>query len=108
MFGEYQQLDQRIEYDLRAKNAAELYQIVLERLEKDYDTDVSDSALLPLLVRFVYADYPAGQGGGERGDVPALGLPQGIVPRHGTLRPPSAARHRVPPLGSALRRYGRF
>ncbi len=39
MFGDFAALDKRIDLDLKAKNAAELYEIVLERLERDYDAD---------------------------------------------------------------------
>ncbi len=33
MFGDYERLDKRINHDLRARSAAELYEIVLERIE---------------------------------------------------------------------------
>ena len=33
VFGDYERLDKRINHDLRARSAAELYEIVLERIE---------------------------------------------------------------------------
>jgi len=37
--GNFEELDSRIARDLRARDSAELYEILLERLEKDYDKD---------------------------------------------------------------------
>lgn len=37
VFGAHEELEKRIGHDLRAKNAAELYEIVLDRMEVDFD-----------------------------------------------------------------------
>uniref|UniRef100_A0A6B2KWC3 NACHT domain-containing protein n=1 Tax=Arcella intermedia TaxID=1963864 RepID=A0A6B2KWC3_9EUKA len=39
MWGQFEQLDKRIDNDLKATDTSQLYEIVLERLEKDYDKD---------------------------------------------------------------------
>lgn len=39
MWGQYEALDKRIDNDLKASDSSQLYEIVLERLEKDYDKD---------------------------------------------------------------------
>jgi hypothetical protein len=39
IWGQFEELDQRITRNLSAKNAAELYERVLDRLETDYDKE---------------------------------------------------------------------
>jgi len=39
MWGQFEALDKRIDNDLKATDTSQLYEIVLERLEKDYDRD---------------------------------------------------------------------
>jgi len=39
MWGQFEALDRRIDNDLKASDTSQLYEIVLERLEKDYDKD---------------------------------------------------------------------
>ncbi len=48
VFGEYDELEYRIMTNLKAKNTSELYELMLERMETDYDP-----ALLGIVERFV-------------------------------------------------------
>jgi len=39
LLGTFEELDKRIDRDLKANNASELYEVVLERLERDFEKD---------------------------------------------------------------------
>eukprot|EP01098_Paradermamoeba_levis_P013087 TRINITY_DN5882_c0_g1_i1.p1 TRINITY_DN5882_c0_g1~~TRINITY_DN5882_c0_g1_i1.p1 ORF type:complete len:466 (+),score=135.26 TRINITY_DN5882_c0_g1_i1:2086-3483(+) len=39
LFGEHEELEKKIDFDLKASNTSDLYSIVLARLEKDYDKE---------------------------------------------------------------------
>src|SRR5687768_3491096 len=39
LFGEFEELDSKIDRDLKATNSSQLYEVVFTRLEKDYETD---------------------------------------------------------------------
>ncbi|EAL63771.1 TPR repeat-containing protein [Dictyostelium discoideum AX4] len=74
VFGDYERLNDRIKTLLRAKNTSELYEIILDRIEKDYDPKAK--GLVSEFLKYIWA----GRRGVEMSMLSTLLLKKNIDP----------------------------